>query len=76
MKKAAVKIGTKGKVKKEALAQKEGLTVTDKLEIRVTELEVKLMALEKFVAEMYANSNRVIKQDETSKEEPGIRYGN
>ncbi|MCK9431134.1 MAG: hypothetical protein M0R17_14265 [Candidatus Omnitrophica bacterium] len=75
MKKTTVKTKVKGKDKKTEIALPPGLTETDKLAIRVEELEHKLKALEEFVAKIYENSGRVINQDETSKEEPGIKYG-
>jgi hypothetical protein len=75
------KIGSKKKakpypVKEETLGLPSGLTQVDKLQITVDNLEYKLAALEKFVADMYAKSSRIIKEDDTSKEEKGIRYGN
>lgn len=74
------KIGSKKKakpypVKEETLGLPPGLTQVDKLQITVDNLEYKLAALEKFVADIYKSSGRVIKEDETSKEQPGIRYG-
>jgi proteasome assembly chaperone (PAC2) family protein len=75
MEKVIAKKKTKAKDKNPKIILPSGLTETDKLKIKVEELEYKLKALEEFVAKIYENSGKVIKQDDTSKEETGIKYG-